>query len=188
MFTGSYVGLESAAARIRINAQLVPGFLQTEEYARAVIGRTRPTLEAGEVDRRVAARAARREALFGKEEPPEVHVVLDESAIRRRIGGRDVMRGQLASLIEAGALPNVTLQVLPFAFGAHAGVEGEFVILTFHEPEDSPVVYAEGLMGDLYLESEPELDTYQLAWTYMLEGALDPRESVAMLRELHDQL
>ncbi|MFD0900111.1 helix-turn-helix domain-containing protein [Actinomadura sediminis] len=188
VFTGSYVGLESAAARIRINAQLVPGFLQTDDYARAIIGRTRPTLETEEVERRVAARAARREALFGKDDPPEVHVVLDESAVRRHVGGRDVMRDQLTSLIEASALPNVTLQVLPFTFGAHAGVEGEFVILIFHNPEDAPVVYAEGLMGDLYLESEPELDTYQLAWTHMLEGTLDPHESVAMLRELHDQL
>ncbi|WP_262401990.1 helix-turn-helix domain-containing protein [Actinomadura sp. CNU-125] len=187
VFTGSYVGLESAAEKIRINAQLVPGFLQTEGYARAVIGRTRPALDDEEVERRVAARAARRQALLGRDDPPEIHVVMDESVVRRQVGGRDVMREQLAVLVEAGRLPNVTLQVLPFTYGAHAGVEGEFVILMFHEVEDSPVVYAEGLMGDFYLESEPELDTYQLAWAHMLEGALGPRESAALLRELHDQ-
>lgn len=184
VFTGSYIGLESAAAKIRINAHLIPGFLQTEDYARAIISRTRPTLDAAEVDRRVAARIARRQALFGREDQPEIHVILDESTVRRQVGGRDVMRKQLAALIEAGKRPNVTIQVLPFDAGAHAGVEGEFVILIFPDPEDAPVAYVEGLMGDVYLESDAELDMFNLAWDHMLEAALDPNESIAFLDEL----
>ncbi len=184
VFTGSYIGLESEAAKIRVNAHLIPGFLQTEEYARQIITRTRPTLDAAEVDRRVAARAARRRALLERDDPPEIHVILDESAVRRQVGGPEAMRRQLAALIEASKRPNVTLQILPFAAGAHAGVEGEFVVLIFPDPEDAPVAYIEGLMGDIYLESDAELDTFHLAWDHMLENALDPNESIASLSEL----
>jgi transcriptional regulator with XRE-family HTH domain len=151
VFTGSYVGLESEASAIKVNAHIVPGFLQTADYARAVITATRPALEPGEVDRRVAARAARQDALLGRGSPPQVHVVLDEAVLRRQVGGRGVMAAQLAALAAAGARPGLTLQVLPLAGGANAGMEGEFVILSFPEPEDPPVAYAEGLMGDIYL-------------------------------------
>lgn len=184
VFTGSYVGLESEASRIQVNAHIVPGFLQTEDYARAVIAATRPTLESGEVDRRVAARAARQKALFGRDEPPGIHVVLDEVALRRQVGGTGAMPEQLAALAEDGARPSLTLQVLPFTMGANAGMEGEFVILTFPDPEDPPVAYAEGLMGDVYLESEEELDVYNLTWSHLVETALSPGESASMIRNI----
>jgi transcriptional regulator with XRE-family HTH domain len=184
VFTGSYVGLESEAERIQVNAHIVPGFLQTESYARAVIAATRPTLERSEVDRRVAARAARQKALCARERPPEIHVVLEEVALRRRVGGTETLAGQLADLAEASARPGLTLQVLPFATGANAGMEGEFVILSFPDPEDPPVAYAEGLMGDVYLESEEELDVYSLAWSHLVEAALSPGESASMIRKI----
>ncbi len=184
VFTGSYVGLESEAARIQVNAHIVPGFLQTEDYARAVIAATRPALEPGEVDRRVTARTARQNALFGRAEPPEIHVVLDEGALRRQVGGPGTMSAQLAALADAATRPRLTLQVLPFAVGANAGMEGEFVILTFPDPEDPPVAYAEGLMGDVYLESEEEIDVYNLAWSHLVNSALGPDESASLIRKI----
>jgi len=184
VFTGSYVGLESEAARIQVNAHIVPGFLQTEDYARAVIAATRPTLEHSEVDRRVAARTARQKALFGRDVPPEIHVVLDEVALRRQVGGAEAMSAQLATLADASTGPHLTLQVLSFTAGANAGMEGEFVILTFPDPEDPPVAYAEGLMGDVYLESEEELDVYNLAWSHLVDTALSPGESASMIRKI----
>jgi transcriptional regulator with XRE-family HTH domain len=187
VFTGSYVGLESEASRIQVNAHIVPGFLQTGDYARAIIAATRPALEAGEVERRVTARTARQTALFGRDEPPEIHVVLDEVALRRQVGGPHVMAAQLDALTDGGTQPRLTLQVLPFAAGANAGMDGEFVILTFPDPEDPPVAYAEGLMGDVYLESEEELDVYNLAWTHLVESALTPDESAAVIRKIAEE-
>lgn len=186
-FTGSYIGFESEATKIRVNAHLIPGFLQTEDYAREIITRTRPTLDAVEVDRRVDARLARQRELLDRSNPPEIHVIFDEAALRREVGGEDVMRRQLTFLIEVGQRPNITLQVLPFKGGGHAGVEGEFVVLVFPDPEDAPVAYVEGLMGDVYLESDAELDMFSLAWDHMLERALDPNESLALLNDLSTQ-
>jgi transcriptional regulator with XRE-family HTH domain len=181
VFTGSYVGLESEAACIKINAQLIPGFLQTEEYARSVIGRTRRTLDAAEVDRRITARTARRQALFDRSTPPQIHIVLDEATIRREVGGAEVVRHQLAAVIDASERSNITIQVLPFTAGAHAGMEGEFVVLDFPDPEDPSVAYVEGLMGDLYLESEGELELFDGAWTHVVEEALNVDDSLALL-------
>jgi transcriptional regulator with XRE-family HTH domain len=184
VFNGSYVGLESEAARIQVNAHIVPGFLQTEDYARAVITATRPTLEPGEVDRRVAARSARQKALFGREEPPDIHVVLDEAALWRQAGGAEALSAQLAALADGSAWAGVTLQVLPFTSGANAGMEGEFVLLTFRDPEDPPVAYSEGLMGDVYMESEEEIDVYNLAWSHLVDAALSPGESASMISKM----
>jgi transcriptional regulator with XRE-family HTH domain len=181
VFTGSYIGLESEAATIKVNAHLVPGFLQTPDYARATITRTGPWLDASDVERRVAARAVRRPALFERENPPKVHVVLDEAILHRQVGGPEALSGQLAALAEASVRPNVTVQVLPFTAGAAAGLDGEFVMLGFPDPEDPPVVYVEGLMGDIYLESEEELGRYNLAWTNLVSQALGPGESAAMI-------
>jgi len=184
VFTGSYVGLEFEAASIRVNAHIVPGFFQTPDYARAVIAATGPWLAADETERRVAARRARQQALLDRDNPPQIHVVLDEVALRRRVGGPDVMNEQIAALAAAGSRPNVTVQVLPFSAGACAGMDGEFFILTFPDPEDPPVAYAEGLFGDVYLESKEEVDRHGLAWTHLLNQALSPADSAAILAEL----
>lgn len=184
VFTGSYVGLEYEAARIQVASHIVPGLFQTPEYARAVIAETRPALDADEVERRVAARFARQQAVLHRDNAPDIHVVLDEAALHRRVGGEEVMMQQLAGLAKASAQPGITIQVLPFAAGASAALEGDFVILAFPDPEDPPVAYAEGLFGDLYLESKEELDRYSLAWTHLLDKALSPAESAAMISEL----
>jgi len=184
VFTGSYVGLESEAATIEVASHFVPGLFQTAGYARAVITETRPTLDTAEAERRVTARTARQHAVLGRDDPPEIHVVLDEAALHRAVGGPEVIAGQLAALAKASTQPNVTVQVLPFAAGASAALEGDFVILAFPDPEDPPVAYAEGLFGDLYLESKEELDRYTLAWSRLLEKAMGPAESTALISKL----
>src|ERR1039457_995727 len=181
VFTGSYVGLESEAARIQVASHIVPGLFQTGDYARAVIAATAPWLDAEETERRVVARTARQNAVLGRDNTPEIHAVLDEAALHRSVGGADVMAGQLAALAKASTQPGVTLQVMPFAAGANAALEGDFVILAFPDPEDPPVAYAEGLFGDLYLESKEEVDRHSLAWTHLLNKALSPAESAAMI-------
>ena len=94
------------------------------------------------------------------------------------------MPGQVAGRTIASGMPRLTLQVQAFTAGTHPGLDGEFVILTFPDPEDPPVAYAEGLMGDVYLESEEELDVYNLAWSHLVESALSPGESASMIRKI----
>ena len=164
VFSGSYVALESDAAAIRVNAFMVPGFFQTPGYARAAIAGTAPGLHLTEVERRMEARLARQKALFtDRDTPPAVHVLLDESVIRRQVGGPAAMREQLAKLADVAQWPAVTLQVLPFSAGTHPGLDGEFVIIDFPDPDDDPFVYEEGLFGDLYIETPDEIARYRLA-------------------------
>jgi transcriptional regulator with XRE-family HTH domain len=184
LFTGSYIAMEAEAASIRINAHLMPGIFQTSGYAHEMIRRTRPAISADDAERRVAARTARQDALFSRSQPPEIHVILDEAVLHRQVGGPAVTRQQLTALAETATWPNVTLQVLPFAAGAHAGMDGHFVILAFPYPEDPPVAYVEGLMGDVYVEAGEEVDRFTLAWTHLVTQALDPAESAVMIRTL----
>jgi transcriptional regulator with XRE-family HTH domain len=184
IFTGSYISMEAEAASIRINAHVVPGIFQTPGYAYEVIRRTGPAISAEDAERRVAARSARQDALFSRADPPEIHVVLDEALLHRQVGGPGVSLQQLTALAETAAWPNVTLQVLPFTAGANAGMDGHFVLLAFPDPEDPPVAYVEGLMGDVYVEADEEVDRFTLAWTQLVTQALDPAESGRMIRTL----
>jgi transcriptional regulator with XRE-family HTH domain len=183
-FTGSYISMEAEAASIRIHSHIVPGLFQIASYAREVIASTGLKLDPGEAERKVAARVVRQQELFAYEGPPQVHVILGESALRCRVGGLGTTRQQLAALVAAAERPNVTFQVLPFSAGANAGMDGKFTILTFPDPEDLPVAYVEGLMGDVYLESEEEVALYNLAWSHLARQALSPDESTAMIDRL----
>jgi transcriptional regulator with XRE-family HTH domain len=154
-----YFGLEAAASFIRAyDLQLVPGLLQTEDYARAVfrLG-SAPTEE--EVGRRTDARISRQRILH-REEPPKLWAVMDESAIRRVVGSKQIMRAQLRQLIEMCEQEAVTLQVLPFTAGAHRALGGAFTILRFTEPDLRDVVYIEQLTGALYLDKPNDVDSY----------------------------
>jgi transcriptional regulator with XRE-family HTH domain len=184
VFTGSYVALESEAASIRVNSHLIPGFLQTAAYARAVIAANGPWLGASDTERRAVARSARRDSLLGRTDSPDIRIVLDESVLRREVGGPRAFRDQLRELVAAAELPFITLRVLPFAAGAAPGMEGEFVILTFPDPEDSPVAYVEGMFGDVYLESKEEVGRFEAAWDVLAGKALSPADSVALIREI----
>ena len=186
VFSGSYVALESDAAEIRVNAFMVPGFFQTPGYARAAIAGTAPGLHLTEVERRMAARQARQRALFDdRGQPPMVHALLDESVVRRQVGGPQAMQEQLARLAEVTGWPNVTIQILPFSAGAHAGMDGEFVIVDFQGPDDDPFVYVEGLFGDIYVESPGEIGRYRLAFDHAAaDAALTPADSADIIRYL----
>jgi transcriptional regulator with XRE-family HTH domain len=156
----TYVDLESTAVMIRsYEAQFVPGLLQTEEYMRAVIRGAHLDESSEEVERRIALRMAR-QVLLTQEHAPRLWAVVDEGALRRPVGGPDVLRVQLERLIEAAKLPNVRLQVLPFAAGAHPAMVGAFSILRFPEPELPDVVYLEHLTNAIYLEKREDVEEY----------------------------
>ena len=154
-----YFGLEAAASAIReYELQFVPGLLQIEPYARAVI-RLGNLPSEDEVVRRAQARISRQEIL-GRETPPRVWAVLDEGALRRVIGSRDIMRAQLLHLIEMCDHPAVTLQILPFSAGAHRAMGGPFTLLRYTEPDLRDVVFIEQLTSALYLDKQTEVDSY----------------------------
>jgi hypothetical protein len=184
VLTSAFVGLEAEASAIQAyEQQVVPGLLQTAEYARAMMRAARPDIDDDEVERRVHVRM-RRQSLLGKEHPVDLWAVLDEAVLSRPVGGDAVMRAQLAALVEAADCPNVTLQVLPFDVGAHAGMDGTFTILSFPNPADPPVVFAENATGGLFIEKSEELRKYEAIFEHIRATALPPEESVSFISEL----
>ena len=183
----NYVDLESAAALIRTyEGQYVPGLLQTDDYIRAVIHNA--GLESSEeVGRRVRLRMAR-QTLLTREHPPRLWAVVDEAALRRPVGGREVMRGQLERLIAATKLPNVTLQVLPLEVGAHPAMVGSFSVLRFPDQELPDVVYLEHLTGATYLNKPDEVDQYLHVMEGICVRAAAPDQTVELLDRLLDDI
>ncbi|MCG5122991.1 helix-turn-helix domain-containing protein [Streptomyces sp. T7(2022)] len=180
----TYVGLEGAASLIRVyEVQFVHGLLQTEAYAHAVVERGMPGASAAEIDRRVALRLERQKLLVS-ERAPGFHVVLDEAALRRPYGDRTVRREQLEHLIELSERPNVTLQVMPFSFGGHAGESGAFALLSFPESDLSDVVYLEQLTSALYLDKREEVAQYEKAMERLQRDSPDPARTRDLLRGL----
>jgi transcriptional regulator with XRE-family HTH domain len=186
VLTGAYVGLEAAAKSIRAyEQQVVPGLLQTDRYAIAMIRAARLGDTDQEIEQRVRVRMAR-QALLIQDDPIDLWVVLDEAVVSRPVGGDEVMRDQLVHLARMSELPNVTLQILPFAAGAHAGMDGTFAILDFPDVEDPDVVFAENATGGLFLEKTDELRKYNSIFETIRATALSPEESrnmIAMLAE-----
>ncbi|ACY96888.1 MULTISPECIES: helix-turn-helix domain-containing protein [Thermomonospora] len=183
VFTGSYVALEDEASRIRSwDSQLIHGLLQTEDYARAVITAGRMLPSQADIDRRIAARKAR-QALLDRPNAPQLHIALDEAVLHRPIGGPQVMRAQLRKLLELAERPNITLQILPFTAGAHAGLDGRFTILSFPDPDDPDIAYVEGTMGDVYLESTVETEQHGSRFDQIIKASLSPEESAHLLGE-----
>jgi transcriptional regulator with XRE-family HTH domain len=179
-----YVGLEEAAALIRLyEVQFVPGLLQTADYARAVIRLGQPGASAAEIERRVSLRIARQE-LLSKPDAPRLWAVVDEAALRRPIGGREVMRAQLERLIEVTKEPNVTLQVVPFSSGGHAAEGGAFTILRFPEVDLPDVVYVEQLTSAMYLDKRFDVERYAAAMDRLSATSLTPEASRQFLRRL----
>ena len=170
-------GLEADASTIsQYSTQLVPGLLQTESYARAVLEAIRLDAKPGDIERRLELRM-HRQALLTGENPPEYWVVLDEAVVRRQVGGPAVMAEQLRHLIEAAKQPKVTLQVVPFSSGEHAGMDGEFTILHYRESEDPDVVYIENTGSDLYLEEREVTRRYNKIFDHLRAAAQNRAES-----------
>jgi transcriptional regulator with XRE-family HTH domain len=184
----SYLGLEAAASLIRTyEVQFVPGLLQTRDYARAVVllghGRAHPD----EVERRVALRLARQQMLT-RATAPHLWAVVDEAALKRPIGGRAVMRGQIGYLVEAAKLPNITIQVVPFDAGGHAAAGGAFTLLRFPDQELPDVVYMEQLTSALYLDKRDDVDSYASAMERLCVEAEPPGRTPELLERILREL
>jgi transcriptional regulator with XRE-family HTH domain len=178
-----YIGLEGGAASIRnFEPVVVPGLLQTEEYARAMFKGGPRELERDDVERRIEVRLARQQILT-RDDRPRLWAVIDEAAIHRLVGGPAVMRAQLGHLIDTAEQGKTTVQVVPYRAGAHAGTTGPFVILDFPEPTDPSVVYVETLAGDIYLEERADVNRYTLAFDRLLAAALHPDDSVHLIQQ-----
>ena len=184
----TYVDLESAAALIRTyEGQFIPGLLQTDDYMRAVVQGAHLNESSEELGRRVRLRMAR-QTLLTREHPPRLWAVVDEAALRRPVGGPEVMRGQLERLIDASKLPNVTLQVLPFAVGAHSGMPGAFSILRFADPELPDVVYLEHLTNAVYLDKRDEVERYLDVMESLCDDSEHPGRTVELLERILDEV
>ena len=176
-----YIGFEDEARSIsNYESLFVPGLLQTEDYARAMTRGILPHATSEQVDVRVQARMER-QTLLTRDDPPQLWAIMDEAAIRRVVGGHAVMRAQLAKLREAADLPNVTIQVIPYDAGAHAGMLGSFVVLDFPNPADQSIVYIDSMAGDLFLEDDAEIRRYILMFQHMRAAALRPDQTLSLL-------
>jgi transcriptional regulator with XRE-family HTH domain len=181
VFTGAFVGLEAETSSLRAyQALLVPGLLQTEDYMRAVIRAARPDATEAHVEKRVKARLAR-QRLLTDIDPPRYWAVIDEAVLCRMVGGPKVMYAQLNWLIARASLPHVTIQVLPFSAGAHAGMEGPFLILGFPEQADPDVVYVDNTTAGIYLEEPAEILRYTLMFDHLRAAALAPDDTLTRI-------
>jgi transcriptional regulator with XRE-family HTH domain len=184
----AYVDLESAASLIRTyEGQYIPGLLQTDDYIRAVVHAAHLTDTSDEVGRRVRLRMAR-QTLLTRDQPPRLWAVIDEAALRRPVGGPEVMRGQLERLIDATKLATVTLQLLPFAAGAHPAMAGAFSVLRFGDRELPDVVYLEHLTGASYLDKRDEVERYLDIMELLCLQAEPPARTVELLQGILEEL
>ena len=179
-----YVGLEDGAkSKLTYENQLVPGLMQTVEYATAITRAAQPWVDDDEVERQVAARTTR-QALLTAADPLQVWAVLDEAVLRRNVGGTVTMRAQLHRLGQITAFPNVTLQVLPFGAGAHASMGTSFDLLQFPEPGDAAIVYIENHTSSQYLETAADLERYTLVFDHLRASALSPEQSAGFIGQV----
>lgn len=177
-----FIDYEAAASAIHMfQTVLMPGLLQTEEYARAVISTLSPDISDAEVEALVRLRMKRQE-LLARTDPVELLFVIDEAVIRRQVGGEDVMRRQVRHLVEMANRKNVTLEVVRFGAGAHPGMQGPFVIFEFPDAEDDDVLYLETSQGDLIIRDEPdELAIHAERLAALRKLSAKPKDSVAFL-------
>jgi transcriptional regulator with XRE-family HTH domain len=178
------IGLEEAAAVIRMyEVQFVPGLLQTDEYARAVMRLGHPRASRQEIDRRVELRRDR-QAILTRPNGPRLWVVVDEAALQRPLGGAQVMRDQIAHLLWATKQPSITVQIAPFAIGGLAAAGGPVTILRFQEPDLPDIVYLEQLTSSLYLEKREEVENYMVVMDRLCASAEPPARTVEFLERL----
>ncbi|MEV3874482.1 helix-turn-helix transcriptional regulator [Streptomyces sp. NPDC049906] len=179
-----YISFEAEARTVRNYESLfVPGLLQTKDYAQAVVRGVLPTATVKEVGQRVQARVER-QTVFAKATPLELWAILDEAALRRVVGSPEIMAEQLHHLAEIAAEPYVTLQVIPFSAGAHAGMPGSFVLMDFPDPGDPALVYIDSMAGDLFLEADEDIRRYDHIFDHLRALALSPDESASLIATL----
>jgi transcriptional regulator with XRE-family HTH domain len=176
-----YLDFEAAARAIRIfQGDVLPGLLQTEEYAHAVVASVLHDSPQEKIQRIVELRMGRQQIL-SRPDPLQLWAILDEAALRRAVGGPAVMRAQLEHLTRAAELPNVTIQVIPYAAGEHPGMDSPFTILEFPDQADPDVVYLEHLLTTVYLEEADEVRRYSLFFDHLRAVALSPHDSIRMI-------
>lgn len=182
----TYVGLEQAATSVMYyQSSIVPGLLQTVEYAQAMYAASTPSEFTPErVSEHIDVRI-RRQQVLTRDPPLRLRAVCDEAVLHRVVGGPAVMAAQLRHLKEATTMPNVTLQVIPYAAGAHPAMDNMFTILELGDV--APVVYVEGLMGSLYFEREHDIAKYRQVFDYLCSLALDPQETIELVSEIGSQ-
>jgi transcriptional regulator with XRE-family HTH domain len=184
MRPGNFIGLEAEASTMRAwEPVVVPGLLQTEDYIRALMRTGRSTDTPQSIDRRVSLRLTRQGRLKAVN-PLRLDALIDESVVRRVVGGHDVMNDQLRHLIDMAQLPTVTIQILPFDAGEHPFLGGSAALLEFRETTHLDVVYLEGLAGDYYEEQHSEVARYRVEFERLSAMALDHRSSVKMIESL----
>ena len=180
-----YIGLETDAASLRVyDPQVVPGLLQTKQYAEALIAGALPETASAEIEKRVQVRMRRQERISTEENPLRLWTVLDEAALRRVVGNKSLMRDQLEQLVEQSQLPHVTVQVIPFDMGAHPGLNGQYAILEFPDAADSSVVYIEGVTSDLYLEKANDVQKYSVMYEHLRAQALNVEQSRQFIADI----
>lgn len=181
-----YIGMEADADRLRMyESELINGLFQTEDYARAILS-TSVVLGAAEIEQVVRNRLAR-QSLLTQERAPELHLILGEACIRRRVGGKETMLGQIHRLREAATLPNITIQVLPFAEGEHAALGANFTLLDLYEVA-ATYVYLEDLTSSDFWDKHSHTDVYELVFNRLSIAALSERETIAMFDRVQHEL
>lgn len=179
----NYVGLEQVATSIKLyDSAVVPGLLQTAEYARALHEASIPKQETGIIDQWVDTREAR-QRILASEHPPLLRIIMDEAVLHRPVGGRPVMCRQLKRVVEVTKAPSVNLQVIPYDVGAHPALDSVFTILEFDSNAPN-VVYVEGLIGHLYLDRAQDLDRYVEVFDRLSAIALGKGESLNLIEEM----
>ncbi|WP_318210786.1 MULTISPECIES: helix-turn-helix domain-containing protein [unclassified Streptomyces] len=180
-----YIGLETDAESLRMyESQIIPGLLQTPAYAEAVISGAMPESTPTDIDKRVTVRTRRQERIRDEERPLRLWAVIDEGALHRIVGSRQLMVEQLEHLIEQSHLPHVTVQVIPFEMGAHPGISGQYSILEFPDTSDSSVVYIEGVTSDLYLEKAQDVGKYSVMYEHLRAQALNVEQTRDFISEM----
>lgn len=183
-----YLGLEAEATKISTyESDLVPGLLQTERYAAAVLSAFPLRTTPDEMERSVEMRRARQARLSG-DNPLTLDAVISEAVLRRAIGGPQVMRMQLESLINAAQAPNITLRLLPFTAAEHPGINGAFSVLEFPDPADGRTVCVEALTSTLYIEGTRQVGIYRLAFDEIRAAALEPEETTKIIATRAEEL
>ncbi|MFE9457627.1 helix-turn-helix domain-containing protein [Streptomyces californicus] len=173
-----YIGLETDAESLRVyEPQMIPGLLQTRAYAEALINGALPEAPPSDIEKRVNVRSRRQDRVNSPDNPLRLWAVIDESALRRVVGDKQVMLDQLEHLVEQSHLPHVTVQVLPFEMGAHPGINGQYAILEFPDAADSSVVYIEGVTSDLYLEKANDVQRYSVMYEHLRAQALNVEQT-----------
>lgn len=183
-----YLALEAGATSLAsYQPMLVPGLLQTEDYARAVISQMRMELTPPQVEALVKVRMERQSSRLAGDHPAKLWAILDEAVLRRTVGSAEVMRDQMRKLTEASEQPNVTVQLLPFSLGAHPGLYGPFVILTFPDPTPN-LVWLENPKNSVYFESADDVDSYTEIFDQLRACALGPSETRTRMARISKEL